>query len=95
MDRIAMLKNARQGLAASINQQRLALEDLDRQIAELAKIPEQLPDERLTAKEVTKLFKFSLRTLYNKIDRGEFPAPASRSGRRYWTKRQIDALLSA
>jgi len=95
MDRIAMLKNARQGLAASINQQRFALEDLDRQIAELAKIPEQLPDERLTAKEVTKLFKFSLRTLYNKIDRGEFPAPASRSGRRYWTKRQIDALLSA
>lgn len=93
MDRIAILKNARQGLAASIDQQRMALEDLDRQIAELSAMPVEKPDARLTAKEVTELFRFSLRTLYNKIDRGEFPAPATRSGRRYWTRRQIEGLL--
>lgn len=94
-DKLAVFKAARQSLAASIAQQTAALEELDRQIELLKKVPEEQPDARLTAKEVTKLFKFSLRTLYNKIDRGEFPAPASRNGRRYWTKRQIDALLSA
>lgn len=92
-DKLAVFKAARQSLAASIAQQTAALEELDRQIELLKKVPEELPDARLTAKEVTQMFKMSMRTLYTKIDKGEFPAPASRSGRRYWTRKQIETLM--
>ena len=92
-DRLALLRAARNTLAASIAQQQAALADLDKQIKELASVPEQMPDARFTAAEVARMFKISLRTLYTRINEGKFPAPAYDSGRkRVWTRSQIEAL---
>lgn len=92
-EQLSTLRAARQNLAKGIAQQTAALAELDKQIEMLSSVPDELPDMRYTAQEVMRMFKFSPRTLYNRINEGKFPAPATRSGRRWWTRKQIEALI--